>query len=281
VEKVLDQGAGSEIEKMELAKAIGLMGPGSLLAGYLTRLIGDDSAAVSGLALKSAAKLKKDDYILAIIPKLGVSANLEDAVEALQGYGDRAVGPLERCLLDRSAELAVRKAVVEVLGRIGTRRAVRSLAEEMEYGTGELDGRILDVLGRLRTEHGKIPLPTAAARRKTFALIEEFCRDFIDLRREGAEPEDAKRRSDRAKDLEVTFGNIFKVLGLYYPQGDIRRAYQNITSGSAGSVAHAVEWLDNALSRDLHDILMPIVDDLTVAQKMAAFRRILEELGDL
>lgn len=279
-EKILDQGAGSEIEKMELAKAIGLMGPGSLLAGYLARLIGDASPVVAGLALKSAAKLKNEDYIRAIIPKLGASANLEDAVEALQGYGDRAVGPLERCLLDRSAELSVRKAVVEVLGRIGTRRAVRSLAEEMEYGTGELDGRILDVLGRLRTEHGKIPLSTAAARRKTFALIEKFCRDFIDLRREGAEPEGAEPRRDRDMDLEVTFDNIFKVLGLYYPQGDIRRAYQNITSGSAGSVAHAVEWLDNALDKDLHDVLLPLVDDLSLPDKTGKFRKILDALAE-
>jgi hypothetical protein len=277
-ERILDKGAGSEIEKMELAKAIGLMGPDSLLAGYLTCLIGDESTGVSGLALKSAARLKKEDYIRAIIPKLGVSANLEDAVEALQGYGDRAAGQLERCLLDRSAEFTVRRAVVEVLGRIGTRRAVRTLMEELEYGTGELDGRILDVLGRLRAKHGKIPLSTAAARRKTYALIERFCRDFIDLQQEGLE--EARLRPDLAKDLEVTFGNIFKILGLYYPQGDIRRAYQNITTGSANSVAHAVEWLDNALDKDLHDVLLPVVDDLSLQEKMVRFRKILEDLAE-
>ncbi|HMA53866.1 MAG TPA: hypothetical protein VKT17_05365, partial [Acidobacteriota bacterium] len=279
-DKILAQGPGAEIEKMELAKAIGLMGRDSLLAGYLTRLIADDCPAVSGFALKSAARLKKDEDIPAIIRKLGASANLEDAVEALCGYGDRAVAALERQLLDRSAGSPERMAAAGVLGRIGSRRAVRSLAEELEYGTGELDKGIIDVLDRLRTERGDIPLPEAAARRKTFALVGKFCRDFIALQERGPGPDEATSKPALVRDLEVTFGNIFRLLGLYYPQADIRRAYQNITTGTRNSVAHAVEWLDNALDKDLHDVLLPLVDDLSVQDKTARFRKILEGLGD-
>ena len=265
---------------MELAKAIGLMGPDSLLAGYLPRLIGDESPVVSGLALKSAGRLKREADIPAILRKLGVAANLDDAVDALYGFGDTAVGPLERCLLDRTADLPLRKAVVEVLGRMGTRRSVRSLTEELEYGSGELDGRILDALGRLRAAHGHSPISTAAARRKTYALIERFCRDFIELQREGQGPAEGRPRPDLARALEVTFANIFKLLGLYYPQEDIRRAYQNITSGTRNSVAHAVEWLDNALDKELHGLFMPLVDDLGLREKTARFRQILEDLAE-
>jgi hypothetical protein len=279
-ERILEQGPGSEIEKMELAKVIGLMGPDSLLAGYLTRFIGDESPGVSGLALRSAGRLKKVDDIPAIIRRLGVAVNRDDAVEALRGYGDKAVPALERSLLDRSGDLSPRKAVVDVLGRIGTRRAVRTLAEELEYGRGELDGTILDVLSRLRLERGTIPLSTNAARRKTFALIEKYCRNFIDLQGEGARPDAAKPGPDRARELETAFGNIFKLLGLYYPQEDIRRAYQNIKAGTRHSVAHAVEWLDNALDKELHDALLPLVDDLSVPERTAGFRRVLEDLAE-
>jgi hypothetical protein len=279
-ERILEQGPGSEIEKMELAKVIGLMGPDSLLAGYLARFIGDDSPGVSGLALRSAGRLRKVDDIPAIIRRLGVAVNREDAVEALRGYGDKALPALERGLLDRSGDLGLRKAVVDVLGRIGTRRAVRTLAEELEYGGGELDGAILDVLERLRLERGAVPLPTAAARRKTFALIQEYCRDFLDLHGEGPGSDAAKRSPDRARELETAFNNIFKLLGLYYPQEDIRRAYQNIKAGTRHSVAHAVEWLDNALDKELHDALLPLVDDLSVFERTARFRRILDALAE-
>jgi hypothetical protein len=278
-ERLLGEGPGAEVDKMELAKAIGLMAPESALAGTLSRLIDDDSPGVAGLALKSAARLRREEYLPAIIRKLIVPVTFEDAVEALRGYGDKAVGPLERRLLDRSAALPERAAAAEALGRIGTRRAVRSLTEELEYGTGELDRAIIGVLDRLRTERGDIPLSTAAARRKTYALIERFCRDFVGLQERRPGPEDTARRSELAKDLEVTFGNIFELLGLYYPQADIRRAYQNITSGTRNAVAHAVEWLDNALDKDLHDLILPIVDDLDPAAKTARLRKIADDLA--
>jgi hypothetical protein len=171
-------------------------------------------------------------------------------------------------------------AVVEALGRIGTRRAVRTLTEELEYGRGELDGRIIDVLDRLHTGHPDMPLPEAVAKRKTYALIKKFCRDFLDLQRAGVGSEEPKARHELARNLEVTFAEIFKLLGLYYPQKDIRRAYQNITTGSRNSVAHAVEWLDNALNKDLHDVVLPLVDDLTLQEKTARFRKILDDLAD-
>jgi hypothetical protein len=112
-------------------------------------------------------------------------------------------------------------------------------------------------------------------------LIERFCRDFIELQREGPGSAEGRPRPDLARALEVTFANIFKLLGLYYPQEDIRRAYQNISSGTRNSVAHAVEWLDNALDKELHGLFMPLVDDIGLREKTARFRQILEDLAEL
>jgi AAA family ATP:ADP antiporter len=280
-ERLLDRGQDAEVEKMEMAKAIGLMGAESLLSDCLPRLIGDESPAVAGLALRSAARLRKEDHIPAIIRRLRRIGTLEDAVNALQAYGDAAVPRLETSLRDNSTEFIVRSAIVEVLGRIATPRAVRILTAELEHGTGELDTRLIDTLDRLHAEKADIPLSAAAARRKTYSLIKKFCRDFVDLHREGQGPEELKLRQLLARDLEVTFADIFKLLGLYYPQKDIRRAYQNIRTGTPLSVAHAVEWLDNTLSRDLHAVLLPLVDDLSLQEKKERFRKILEVLGDL
>jgi hypothetical protein len=77
---------------MELAKAIGLMDPASPLADRLTGLIDDASPEVSCFALKSAARLKRDRDIPAIIRKLGNFVTLEDAVDTLHKYGDPAIG---------------------------------------------------------------------------------------------------------------------------------------------------------------------------------------------
>jgi AAA family ATP:ADP antiporter len=281
LDRLLKEGPGSEIQKMELAKAIGLMDPSSPLAGQLTRLIEDESPGVSSFALKSAGRLRNPEYVPAIIRKLRVFISLEDAVGALSKYGDAAIGALEKSLHDPSGEFVVRMAVVEVLARIGTRRAVRALTEEMEHGGGELDEGIIDALDRLRSENAEIRLSVSTAKRKTYGLIKKFCRTFIAIQLQGSGTEEARIRNLFARNLEVTFADIFKLLGLYYPQKDIRTAYQNIRTGTRNSVANAVEWLDNSLKKDLKDALLPLVDDLNLTEKTARFQKILEDLSNL
>jgi AAA family ATP:ADP antiporter len=278
LENVLRETRGSEIEKMELAKAAGLMQPNSPLADWLTRLIDDDSPRVSCLALRSAARLKKESYIPAIIRKLDNFVTLEDAIGALREYGDTAIGVLEEILHDGLQETALRMAVVEVLGRIGTRKAVRALTEELEHGAGKLDEGIIDALDRIRSENMEIPLSASAAKRKTFSLIKKYCQTYIDIQHQdpGGEKAGLQRRY-----LESCFADIFKLLGLYYPQRDIRTAYQNIKAGTRNSFAHATEWLDNALKKDVKDAILPMIEDLDPEEKTKRFQKILKDLADL
>jgi AAA family ATP:ADP antiporter len=83
------------------------------------------------------------------------------------------------------------------------------------------------------------------------------------------------------RNLEVYFAEIFKLLGLYYPQEDIRTAYQNIRKGTRNSVANAIEWLDNALKKDLKDSLLPIVEDLDPVEKKARIQKVLKNFSAL
>jgi hypothetical protein len=84
-----------------------------------------------------------------------------------------------------------------------------------------------------------------------------------------------------ARNLEVLFADIFKLLGLYYSQKDMRTAYQNIKTGTRNSVANAIEWLDNALKKDVKDALLPVVEDLDPEEKTTKFQKILKDFSDL
>jgi AAA family ATP:ADP antiporter len=279
LEKVLRERPGSEIKKMELAKAIGFMDPGTPLAAQLSRLIDDDSPRVSSLAIRSAARLKREDSIPAIVRKLANFSTLEDAVEALHRYGDSAVGALEGVLHDASVGISVRLAAVEVLARDGTQKAVSALTEELEGGTGDLDEGVIDALDRIRSENREIPL--SAARKKTFSLIKKYCQAYLDIQSQAPGEVGAGLRHHLDRYLDICFADIFKLLGLYYPQSDIRTVYQNIKTGTRNSVAHAVEWLDNALKKDLKNALLPIVEDLDPTEKTRRFQKILKDVPDL
>jgi hypothetical protein len=264
-----------------LAKAVGLMSVDSPLAGQLARLIDDESPEVSSFALKSAARLKKKEYIPAIIRKLGNFITMEDAVDTLHKYGDAAVGTLEKILHDGSERMTLRMTVVEVLARIGTPKAVLALTEELEQGNGELDAGLVDALDLIRSENAEIPFSASAAKRKIFSLIKKYCQKFIDMQSQDPGEKNTGLRHQIDRYLEAYFEDIFKLLGLFYPQQDIRMVYQNIRTGTRNSVAIAVEWLDNALKKDVKDVLLPIVEDLEPVEKAKRFQKILKNLSDI
>lgn len=272
-------GPGAEVEKMEMAKAIGLTDPASPLASELHFLIDDESPRVARLALKSAARLGREDHIPAVIRKLGDPATMADAADTLQKYGDRALPALEKKMNDLSQGLPMREAAVGVLARIGTPGGLRALAEELEYGSGALDRAVIDVLDRLRSEGAAIPLSAAAAEGKLRSLARDYCLTYLELRRqapgEGATPS-GHRLAGR---LQADLADIFKLLGLTYPQEGVRTAYQNITSGGRRAAAHAVEWLDNALKSDIRELVVPLVEDLDPDERGRRLERILKAIS--
>jgi hypothetical protein len=254
---VMAESQKSEVEKMELAKAIGLMSPEAPLTDRLVALIEDFSPDVSCYALKSAARIKKMSYIPAIIRKLGSPSTREDAISALHRYGRAAMPALERELADARLDLGVRRAVVETLARLGTEEAAFTLAGELDQGGGDLDTELVDALDRIRAQKGDVRLPARVSRRKLFSLVHRYCRAFLDLQElgPGTDTEAVLRRMER--DLETLFSDIFKLLGLYYPREEIRKAYQNIKTGTPNSIAYAIELLDNTLKRDIRDVIIP------------------------
>ena len=280
-DKVMEDSARSEVEKMELAKAIGMMDRDAPMTDRLEALICDNSPDVSSYALKSAARLKKHEHIPAIIRRLGDPRTREDAIDALHKYGEAARRALEESLADSRRPMAVRQAVVEVLARAGSQAAASALMEALERGTGELDSEIIDALDRIRTEKPDLNYPDRVARRKTLLLVKRYCRAFLDLQglEPGEENEAARRELERT--LESSFSDIFKMLGLFYPHESIQKAYQNIKTGTRNSVAYAVELLDNTLKKDVRDVILPLVEDLTISERRQRFEKIVALMNKL
>jgi len=272
-DKVMEESQKSEIEKMELAKAIGLMNPDAPLTDSLEALINDNSPDVASYALKSAGKLRKEKHIPAIIRRLGHPGTREDAIDVLYKYGEAARSALEENLTDSRQALPLRKAAVEVLARFGTQAAAWTLMDVLERGTGELDPEIIDALDRIHTEKPEVLFPDRVARRKTLLLVKKYCRAYLDL--QGLEPgqENDVARRELERTLEASFSDIFKLLGLFYPHEEILKAYQNIKTGTRNSVAYAVELLDNTLKREVRDVILPLVEDLTLSERRERFEK--------
>ena len=230
-EQVLEESKETEIEKMEMAKAIGLMEPDAPLVKRLEALILDESPEVSCYAIKSAARLQKVEHIPAIIHKLENPLIHEESVSALKKYGHSAMKILEQYLGDSGQTMDLRKAVVKVLAQIGTQETVKVLFKEFGQEMEELETEITDALDHIRAKKPDIYFPAKKAQRKTLSITKKYCQTFIDLYELDLSEKDGEKGKQLEKKLEIYFTDIFKLLGLYYPHKDIVKARQNLKTG--------------------------------------------------
>ncbi|UCE40421.1 MAG: hypothetical protein JSV17_13295, partial [Candidatus Aminicenantes bacterium] len=277
-EQVMEEGDKSETERMEMAKAIGMMEPDAPLVNKLEAFILDVSPEVSCYALRSAARLQMPEHIPAVIQKLDNPRTHEDAVSALKAYGHSAMDTLKAFLDNSEKEIQLRIAVVKVLANIGSQDAVSVLLRELERKKEELETEIVDALDRIRSEKTDIPFPSKLTQSVTLSIIKKYCQTFIELHDLEPSEENKKQSSLLEKRLGIYFWDIFKLLGLYYPHEDIVKARQNIKTGTPNSVANAIELLDNTLKKDMKDRVIPLVEDLPTVQRMQIFKRMLKGL---
>jgi len=278
VDKVMvDKSSESETAKMELAKAMGLMEVQSPLVQKLDELLLDESPEVSRYAMESAARMKKREYVPLLVKKLCSPITREDASIALEKYGSRVTGTLADYLGDPEEELELRKEVASILARINTQEAADFLSWELEEERGEMDDELIDALDRIRSEKSDVQFSEEVMNKKIAKEVKKYCQilvNFYDLEPEAKEEE---MKKGLPKDLSVVLMNVFKLLGLVYPREDIARSFQNIRTGTKDSVAYAVELLDNTLQKELKDILFPIIEDLSLEERVKRCRNLLKD----
>ncbi len=276
VDKLMeDESQEAELGKMEVAKAISLMDSQSPFIQRLEELLQEESPEISKYAMESAAKIRRRDYVPAIVQKLTNPSTRQDARAALEKYGPKILGTLSDYLGDTEENIEVRKELTSVFARIGSQEAVDFLSWELEEEQTEIDSDIIDALDRIRTERPKIRFQVEIIKTKIARGIKEYYESLIGYYE--SKPVRSKESPEKSltKNLADSMMNIFKLLGLIYLHEDIFKAYQNLKTGTKDSMAYAVELLDNTLEKEMRDVILPIVEDLPLSQRVRRCRSLL------
>jgi len=273
---ITDESKETVTARMELAKAIGLMESHSPLVQKLEELLQDESPEVSKYAIESAANLRKKEYVPALVSKLRNPLTREDAISALEKYGQKIVGTLADYLGDTKENIELRKAVTSILAYIGTQDAADFLCWELAEDRGDMDSELIDALDRIRSEKPAVQFPEEAVKSKIFKEIKKHYQILIQLYESSSESKNESRRKALERNLTFSQMNIFKLLGVVYPHEDIARAYQNIRAGTKNSIAYAVELLDNILHKEMRDILLPIIEDISLEERVQRCQSLLK-----
>jgi AAA family ATP:ADP antiporter len=252
-DKVIQKSKETEIEKMEVAKAIGLMNPDSPLVDKLIPLIQDGSPEISRYAIESAAKLKKKEFIPLLIEKIQNPMISEDSIAALTKFGRAAFPDLEKSLYDPESSIPIKKGIIRVLSRESSQQACDILVKYLKRNDAELEDDIIDSLDKIRSEKPDLFVDVRFIKTYTSKKLKRLSRLAVIY---------SELNESEKKELSRSLRDIFKLLGLVYPHDDMMKAYQNLKSGTKNSMAYAVELLDNTLSKEIRDRLLPIIEQV-------------------
>ena len=260
------------VSRMEVAKSLGWVDPGSPLAQNLESLLRDPDVGVVRYAMESASRLKRREDVPFLIQRLSDPRLSEDARSALESYGSRISGTLFDICADEGEDLELRRQAVSILAAIDGPEAVEYLLWELARGRRDLGPDLIDALDRIRATHPGSKFSESVVRSSLDREIRAYYRAFIEG--QGASPEGGEPGPPSVRP-EAFLRNIFRLLGLVYPYDDIQRAFQNFLAGTRDSTAYAEEVLDNILPRDLKEWLFPILEDMPVRERLDRFRALL------
>jgi len=282
IDKIADKkGGATEVSRMEAAKVLGLMDPHSDTVLRLNSLLKDDSPEVLRYAIESAGRIKKREFVHRIIPHLSNPTTQRVASKALSDYGDGILGTLKDYLADPKENLRLRKAIPQIMSQSGTQRAVELLTAELKKKEGQIELEIIDAMCKIRSKNSRIPFDRKVVLFKALEAIRKSCLILIEMYDVMSDAKKEPLRKDLENNLTRSLKLIFDLLSLVYPFKDIGSAYQNICAGTRKSIDYSLELLDNILNKEIKEVLLPLIDDISFEDRVRRCKKMLKTLDKI
>jgi len=223
-------------------------------------------------------KLKKREIVPFIISHLKKPATERVASQCLVRYGTKILGSLKDYLADRDEDVRIRRAIPDIIFRIGTQRAADLMALELKKRGRDVESDLIEALYRLRTKDHNIQFRYQDIVPEILVLIKKSYLIMLEIHDLMSDKKRVNLVSDLENSLARSLKHIFELLSLIYPHDDILKAYQNISSGTKKAIDYSIELLDNILKRELKEFIIPLIDDIPFDDKVKRCRKMLKAL---
>ncbi len=232
--------------------------------GILRQLLEDTEVEVRRAAVRASGVTADPEMLFEIIKFLTVRQMRRATREALLMYGPHIAGTLGDVLADGRRDLALRREIPWLLGRIQSKHAATLLVDQLEVKDPLLKYRVVKALNRLHAQVPDLPPANPAIAGHIYAQTRSYYEALVLWQAfdPGSEttastllPRALRERLDQ--NLEI----IFRLLGLQYPQNDIYSAYTALRGNRADRRASALEFLDNLLHKNLKTIILPLLEE--------------------
>jgi AAA family ATP:ADP antiporter len=265
--------SGDTAGRREVAVALGQI-PDERFRTVLVPLLGDANPLVAEEAMRSVGKLGTNDFLFvpALISLLRNRRLKSAARDGLVNYGEPVVEALEHFLRDPQEDIWVRRHIPATLAHIPSQKSMdvllRAVREERD---GFLRFKLTSAIDRLHDEHPEMTFDPAAiesllgresARYYDYLSLHYNLFHRAKLQSAGLLDAALQEKTSRARD------RVFLLLGILFPRRDIAAARWALDHGDAKAKANASEFLDNLLTPSLRKRLMPILEEMPLAERV-------------
>lgn len=268
-EMVMSSGPEGIRDRQEAARLLARM-PEQFHDLYAT-LFGDEAVPVARQAIRSAAGLSSETLVRPLVSALGRAEVADDAAEALARYGSGIVGEIGERLRDANTPPAVKRELPQVLLRIGTFDAAQVLIDSLLQPDVTLRHNVIVALNKLQAENRSVRVDPGLLELVLAAEIAGHYRSYQVLGplRSQLKPDDPMLHALQ-RSMEQELERIFRVMKLLFPAIALHDAYVGVRSSNPLVRANALEFLENVLTPELRQLLLPLLDSLVTVEERVA-----------
>tara|TARA_R110002072_G_scaffold103600_3_gene227302 strand:+ start:24606 stop:27374 length:2769 start_codon:yes stop_codon:yes gene_type:complete len=237
-------------------------------SGYLSELLDDTDPEVVDSAIIATGAVKDERLVAKLVDKLSIPAHLGRAGQSLQQHGEGALLDLERTLSNPSVSRVVRRKVVEILQEIDSTATTDILLQHIDIDDPELRHHVYVALANLRYQstdddrYKFVNTLNEEVQAVTFLLAS--MEDIWGV--EGLEGV----HSAMGHELDLHRDNMLLLTSFIFSSSVMLDTRANIDSKISELRVFALEVLDNLLTAEVKQIVFPLLDDLTVAERLQA-----------
>ncbi len=248
--------------------AAGVMGDigSAAFSGFLVELLEDTDNAVVERAIQAAGNMQDVRLINLLVSRLSSPALLPAASIALKQFGEAALYDLDLGLTSPEADRQEKLHIIDIIREVGGIKATEILLRHIETDNPEVRHRLYLSLASLHYQ---------ADRDDQYVFVNKLDEEVHSITWLLAAMEDIYGieeyelvHSALGHELDVKRDNMLLLISFLFPSIVMLDTRANIDSKVAELRVFALEVLDNVLTGEIKQIVLPLLDDLTVAERL-------------
>lgn len=233
---------------------------------FLTELLRDINPEVRSSAITTVGKLGRREFWGYLVDNLSSPQYCNSALSAIVKIGEPILPFLESHFNKSGTGIQTKVRITQIYGRIGGEEAASLLWKRIDTLEKDVFSQVLyslDEMGYRAHEY-------QAARIKITieSDIEDSIWNLSALREIPKEPQNELIRTALKEEVRHNFDHIFMLLSMNYDPESIQLVKENIESGDSDKVTFALELLDTFITEDLKPKLFPLLDDISILDKV-------------